>query len=164
MMDKQVYNLESIKDLILQILKDSSGTSTIKNVKGKLREIKNIERDDKKGGAIIKNCITDLQEAKFIRLTGDNGISLTEKGDDVAKIGYSKYRNKQKHKEQLEVFKTWTDVISKIVSISIPIIACCDSIFNIELIPIEYKSFIYGCVLGLAITPVIKAVKKKLCK
>lgn len=163
-MDKQEYNLESIKDHILHILKDRSGSSTVNNVKNNLRALENIERDDKKGGAIINNCMADLQEAKFIRLSGDIGISLTEKGDDAAKDGYSKYRNKQKHKEQLEVFKTWTDVISKIVSISIPIIACCDSIFNIELIPIEYKSFIYGCVFTLAITHIFNAIKKKHCK
>lgn len=66
-----------------------AGTSTVNYVKGKLREIENIARDDKKGGAIITNCIADLQEVKIIRLTGDNGISLTEKGDDIAQMGYS---------------------------------------------------------------------------
>lgn len=163
-MDKQEYNLESIKDHILQILKDKSGTSTVNYVKDNLRDIENIAREDKKGGIVITKCIDDLKEATLIRLEGENVISLTERGDKAAQMGYIKYCIRQKHKDQLAGLKTWTDVISKIVTITIPLITCCDSIFKIELIPIEWKSFILGYAFSLAITLVVKAVKMKLCK
>lgn len=158
------FDTINIKEQIFQILKEKSGASEIDYVKKRIKKNEDVKRGDKKGEIILSKCIADLKDANLIRIEGKRGISLTDKGDEIAQMGYSKYRNKQKKKERLKDIYIRIKVISVIVTIVGTVIGICDSIFKINLIQIEFKSFAYGCIFTIVGFLIIQAIIKVLSK
>lgn len=102
-MNVNSQQLDKWKDFILKLLVDRGEASLIDYVWNQLKAEYNLGNDNSYHYLYIECVLPCLEdEFKLICRTGKNGIHITEKGKQVQKIGFRKYVNSCKRRENIQ--------------------------------------------------------------
>lgn len=96
-------NLDKWKDFILKLLVERGDASLTNYVWEQLKQ-EYKPSNDNVGHSLYIECVLPCLEDEFklICRTGKNGIHITEKGKQVQKIGFRKYINSCKRRENIQ--------------------------------------------------------------